>query len=111
MSRYEIKVLKRVVRPSLLEIFTPRGLNIVEELWWRFMPGARIIVPWPKGYVKGTYRADPNYHYRPWLEKTVGKQGWDWNWGLATHEPNDLLVIKFRRKHAKYATMAKLLWS
>ena len=75
------------------------------------MPGVRIIVPWPKGYVKGGTYDMPNDHFRPWMEKYVGKQGWDWDWGKATYEPNDLLIIKFRRKHAKYATMAKLLWS
>ena len=107
MSKYEIKVLNRFVRPSLLEIFTPRGLNMIEELWWRFMPGVRIIVPWDID----AWSIHPNDHYRPWLEKYVGKQGWDWNWGHHPDEPADMLVIKFRRKHAKYATMAKLLWS
>ena len=93
------------------------------------MPGVVINVAWPKGQVRvgpshrdgwsgiGEYfeyvdSADPNDHYRPWMEEHVGKQGWDWNWGMADRDATDnRLTIKIRQKHAKYATIAALLWS
>ena len=107
----------------------PCGLNFYDKLWWRFMPGAVINVAWPKGQVKvgPSHRdgysgygpefeyvdsADPNDHYRPWLEEHVGKQGWDWNWGVGgTDVSANRLTIKIRQKHEKYATIAALRWS
>ena len=107
----------------------PCGLNLYDKLWWRFMPGAVINVAWPTGQVKvgPSHRdgyagygpefeyvdsADPNDHYRPWLEEHVGKQCWDWNWVLSgTDVSLNRLTIKIRRKHAKYATIAALRWS
>jgi hypothetical protein len=107
----------------------PCGLNIKDKLWWRFMPGAVINVAWPIGQVKvgPSHRdgysgygpefeyvdsADPNDHYRPWMEEHVGKQGWDWNWGLSgTDVSLNRLTIKIRQKHEKYATIAALRWS
>ena len=105
------------------------GLNIRDKLWWRFIPGVIINVAWPTGQVKvgPSHRdgysgygpefeyidsADPNDHYRPWMEKYVGKQGWDWNWGMADRDATDnRLTIKIRRKHAEYATIAALRWA
>ena len=56
--------------------------------------------------------ADPNDHYRPWMEQHVGKQGWDWNWGMADRDATDnRLTIKIRQRHAKYATLAAIKWS
>lgn len=95
-----------------------------DALWWRFMPGSIIEVPWPTGWTEpepapgGGFiqfeSADPNDHYRPWLEKHVGKQGWDWNWRIGTIATQtgmtDTLVIKFRTKKAKYATIAAMRW-
>ena len=107
----------------------PSGLNFYEKIWWRFMPGAVINVVWPTGQVKvgPSHRdgysgygpefeyidsADPNDHYRPWMEKYVGKQGWDWNWGVCSNDVSDnRLTIKIRQKYAKYATIAALRWS
>ena len=111
------------------QYWMPCGLNLKEKLWWRFMPGVTINVKWPKGEIKvgpshrlgwigiGDYfeyvdSADPNDHYRPWLEEHVGKQGWDWNWGMAdTDATENRLTIKIRQKHARYATIAALRWS
>ena len=116
MSKHEINF----IRPSEYNNsrFMPLGgLSLVSRLWWRFMPGVVISVPWPKtDYVSfGTYKVltcDPNDHHRPWLEKYVGRQKWDWDWGCSCdNEGNDFVLIKFRKKHAKYATMAKLIWS
>jgi len=110
--------------------YLPRGLNIKEKLWWRFMPGVVINVRWPGGMIVAgpgpedpkwhdwggaayiTYEsADPNDHYRPWMEQHVGRQGWDWNWGMADRDATDnRLTIKIRKKHAKYATVAAIKW-
>jgi hypothetical protein len=110
--------------------YMPCSLDIIEKLWWRFMPGTVINVRWPAGnivvndedprwqdmggavWVDLGFSADPNDHYRYWLEKNVGKQGWDWNWGMAdTDAIENRLTIKIRQSKAKYATIAKVLWS
>ena len=102
--------------------YIPMGLNIRQQLWWRFMPGVVINVKWPKGWVVlhstsagscvSTESADPNDHYRPWLEQHVGKQGRDWNWGMANMDATEnRLTIKIRQKYAKYATIAAIRWS
>jgi hypothetical protein len=100
----------------------PCGMNIKDKLWWRFMPGVVINVRWPNGWVvlkqmadgsaTSTNSADPNDHYRPWLEQHVGRQGWDWNWGMADRDATEnRLTIKIRQKYAEYATIAALRWS
>lgn len=110
--------------------YLPCGLGIIEKLWWRFMPGITINVRWPSGelivdhnhplwqdmggavWVNLGESADPNDHYRPELERLIGKQGWDWNWGMANNDIlSDRLTIKIRQKHAKYATMLAVRWS
>lgn len=101
----------------------------LQALWWRFMPGTVIKVKWPVGNVIvlptddgwdwtiGTTRqeifsADPNEHYRPWMEANVGKQGWDWNWRLTDNDAaENRLTIKFRRSKASLATIAALRWA
>jgi hypothetical protein len=107
----------------------PCGLDIVEKLWWRFMPGVVINVAWPRGQIKvgPAHRegwsgigpefeyvdsADPNDHYRPWLEKHVGNQGWDWNWGMGGMDATEnRLTIKIKQRHQEHAIIAKLMWS
>ena len=129
MSKYEIKGLFCWKDLNGLSKWTPCGLNLYDKLWWRFMPGIVINVNWPKGQIKvgPSHRdgwsgygpefeyvdsADPNYHYRAWMEEHVGKQGWDWNWGMANMDATEnRLTIKIRRKYAKYATIAALRWS
>ena len=108
----------------------PCGLNLKDRLWWRFMPGVVINVRWPLGMIVAgpgpkdsrwydlggaayvTFEsADPNDHYRPWLEQHVGRQGWDWNWGMGGIDATEnRLTIKIRRKHAEHATIAALRW-
>lgn len=125
MAKWEVKGLFRL--PS--GRYMPCGLNIWQKLWWHFMPGEVINVRWPTGnivvndqdprwqdmggavWVDLGFSADPNDHYRWWLEKYVGKQGWDWNWGMANTDVIDnRLTIKIRRKYANYATIAALSW-
>jgi len=99
--------------------------GIIKGLWWRFMPGTEIELLWPTGWTEpepaaggGSIQfesADPNDHYRPWLEKHVGQQGWDWDWRIGqiatTTGDQDTIRIKIRRGRAKYATMAALRWA
>lgn len=93
--------------------------GFIEYLWWRFMPGTIIRVKWPREVES----ADPNDHYRPFLEKNVGKQGIDWNWriqvGNSFYTPgyedqdqeSDKVVIKFRKGKDKWASVAGILWN
>ncbi len=110
--------------------YLPCGLNFIETLWWRFMPGVIINVKWPRGnivvndqdprwvdwggavWVDLGFSADPNEHYRWYLEKHVGRQKWDWDWGMANNDvTQDRLTIKIRRSKAKYASMIGIMWS
>lgn len=132
MSKFKINKLKSIFFwrdiDNRVTYFYPCGLNLVDKLWWRFMPGVIINVKWPTGTVvvgpgsrlwsgMGPMReevnsVDPNDHYRPWLEEHVGKQGWNWQWGMADRDATDnRLTIKIRRKYAEYATIAAMRWS
>jgi len=107
-------------------------MDIFKKLWWKFVPGKEINIPWPyyliqvkKGhplwlsmfgpdpqYVSSN---DPNDFYRNWLEKNVGRQGIDWDWKfmpmhsmfVLTNRPedNDYITIKFRKGKEKYASL------
>jgi hypothetical protein len=108
--------------------YLPCGLNFWEKLWWQFMPGVVINVRWPRGEVRvgpshrqgwagvGEYfeyieSADPNDHYRDFLNTHIGRQGWDWNWGMADRDATeDRLTIKIRQRHSKYATIIAMMW-
>lgn len=126
MSKLEIKKLFEIRRGRYL----PCGLNIIEKLWWRFMPGVVINVKWPAGniivdhndprwcdfggavWVDLGFSADPNDHYRPWMEKNIGRQKWDWDWGMADCDAmNNRLTIKIRKSKAMYATTAVMRWA
>ena len=123
------KMIKGLFRISK-DRYLPCGLNMWQVLWWKFIPGVTVNVRWPSGeIVAGSgpedprwhdwggaayiryESADPNDHYRPYLEKNVGKQGWDWNWGIADSISSDRLIIKIRRKHARHASIIGLMWS
>lgn len=115
------------VEQAMLKII--RQLRFIETLWWRWMPGVTIKVKWPVGNVivlptddgfdwaVGTtpqeiFSADPNDHYRPWMEANVGRQGWDWNWRLTDNDvAENILTIKFRRGREQWATVAALRWA
>ena len=101
-----------------------RFANPIRLLWWK-LPGTEITVKWPIGWTEpepapgGGFNqsnsADPNDHFRPWLETNVGKQGRDWDWRLNGNSneisDTDTLVIKFRKGRGKYATMFILKYS
>ena len=88
----------------------------VEAMWWAFVPGTIVSVQWPNGIVTNTnvHSADPNEHYRHWLEEHVGEQGWNWNWRVGridtTHSSTlaDTLDIKFRKGKLAEAALFKL---
>lgn len=104
------------------------GSEFVSKVWWKLMLGTTIDVQWPIGKVLvepehhawdltlGTSKqyvdsADPNDHYRPWLEENVGVQKWDWEWDWKFDDfLGDRLTIKFRKGKEKYATIAILRW-
>lgn len=110
--------------------YIPYGLNLWQKLWWRFMPGEVINVRWSTGnivvdhndprwcdwggavWVDLGFSADPNDHYRPEMEKYCGRQGWDWNWGIADNDvAANRLTIKIRRKYANYAILLAIKWA
>ncbi len=125
MAKWEVHSLFQLPSGNYL----PCGLNIWQQLWWRFVPGVVINVQWPKGPLIVDHNdprwvdlggavwvqidsADPNDHYRPFMEQHIGKQGWDWNWGMADCDARDnRLTIKIRRKHQKYATLLAIKWA
>jgi hypothetical protein len=95
-----------------------------EWFYWTIVPGTSIGVIWPNGPISLgcdpdgeeviVDSADPNDHYRPWLEEHVGRQGIDWEWRMGTFgfwtDEIDTLDIKFRVGKTKYATIAALMW-
>ena len=105
------------------------ALKWYNSIWWKLMPGNTIKVPWPVGPVTITEddprwdwtlgpsryiveSADPNDHYRPWMEQNVGKQGWDWDWCMRDNDAaENKLTVKFRRGKEQYATLFSLKWS
>ena len=117
-----------------LDYYRIYGVKVAQKwyntIWWKLMPGTTIKVRWPVGkifipkdvpywmwiaYPPGQHSvesADPNDHYRSWLESNVGKQGWDWDWALRDNDiVEKTLTIKFRHSHRELATAAKIMWS
>ena len=67
-----------------------------------------IVVQWPTA----APIADPNEHYRPWIEANVGRQSVDWDWGLINNDARDnTLSIWFDKRHEMLAMTAKLMWA
>lgn len=111
--------------------------DLLHKFWWRYIPGVTTSVPWPKGQAiideyhpswdaalvagqQSVDSADPNDHYRPWLEKNIGRQGWDWDWhwAQASYYPgrygarvvHDAVVVRVRRQHRERLAEFKLLF-
>lgn len=116
--------------------------NSFQKFWWRYMLGPTVTMPWPRGPVEvgpnsrlfdgfkneipqTVESADPNDHYRPWLEKNIGRQGWDWDWdwrhgdGQSKYLANtkgdptdstDTVIVRTRRKHRSQLAEFKLLF-
>ena len=104
-------------------------MRLLNKLWWALVPGTVVKVRWPVGRVVVTpssknwdwtlgatrqeiESADPNDHYRPWLEANVGRQTWDWDWNMLDNDSStNRLSIKVRRAKSKYATEMALRWT
>lgn len=105
-------------------------LSFINRVWWKLMPGTIIKVKWPAGnivvnhhdprwrdmggavWVDLGFSADPNDHYRWWMEQNVGKQGWDWDWSMLDDDiSKNYLTIKFRKGKEQYAIIAALRWA
>lgn len=91
--------------------------KLKHKLWWKLMPGSEIVVRWPVGWTDSDrlgnqiQSADPNDHYRPWMEANVGQQCWDWDWNIKHITDQDAaLIIKFRLGRRKEAMQAKFMW-
>lgn len=82
--------------------------NFLGDLWWNFVPGPVVTVKWPRGWTRvdeqghSCESADPNDHWRSWLEKNVGRQNWDWGWRV--NIGHNAVDIKFRRAHSSKLT-------
>ena len=106
------------------------SMRLINKLWWRFMPGVVFKVRWPTGnivvdhddprwqdmggavWVDLGFSSDPNDHYRPWMEKNIGRQGWDWDWCMTDNDiAANQLTIKLRSRHAPQATLIALRWA
>ncbi len=126
-----MKIIEMKEIQGLFEInghYLPCGLNLIEKLWWRWVPGVIINVRWPVGPLVVDHNdprwvdlggavwvsldtSDPNDHYRMDLERLVGRQGWHWNWGMCGNDVlENRLTIKIVKSKAKYATMLALKW-
>jgi hypothetical protein len=95
--------------------------KFIHRIWWKLVPGTIVKVKWPKGWVVlheapdgscvSTESADPNDHYRPWMEANVGRQNWDWSWDMRDNDvAENVLSIKFRKGKEQYASMVALKW-
>ena len=103
-------------------------LRLRQRLWWRFMPGEVVSVKWPSGMIvvgmndprwidcgarwTEVFSADPCDFYRPYLQKHVGRKGWDWDWDVIGDDlSNNRLSIKIRRSKSRYASFIAMKWS
>ena len=91
---------------SFIKRFRWRSNETWHKFWWDILPGVRVKVTWPTEGVP-----DPNEHYRNWLEKNVGVQGFDWDWDLVGSDfIENTLTIKLRIGKTKYASILALKW-
>ena len=91
----------------------PSGLGFWQKLWWKFVSGPVIDIKWPSGNIVWFdmgFSTNPNDHYRWYLEKHIGRQGWDWQWGMSKHNI-DYITIKVRQKYQNHAIIMSLMWS
>lgn len=107
-----------------------RTKRLIHQLWWQLVPGVEVSVRWPVGQIVVNHddprwqdmggavwvdlgqSADPNDHYRPWLEHNVGRQCRDWDWDLRNDDAaQNRLTIKFRRGKEPEALEAAMRWS
>lgn len=102
--------------------------NLIEKMWWKLVPYVEISVKWPVGMIVVGYddsrwydvgatwveveSADPNDHYRPFMEEWIGKQRWDWSWYMGNTDARDnRLTIRLRKKHEIFASHLVIMWN
>ena len=78
--------------------------NLPDLLWWKFIPGTSIVIPWPRG----TGASDPNDVFRPILETYCGAQFIGWHWRSAA---DGFIEIKFRFGKSRWATLMAMRWA
>jgi hypothetical protein len=132
-AAYILKMAGWATEGAMAQWELHKRFGLKQSLWWKFMPGVEVELPWPTGWVVlhenpdgsrvSTESADPNDHYRPWLEKNIGKQGWDWEWKHIMTDTmispgyedqaklKDRVVVKIRNKHKEAAIMLKLKYT
>jgi len=99
-----------------------RVAKFLDNLWWNYAPTITIEVKWPVGWVTvqentvfndkiDVQSADPNDHYRPTLERMVGKQKMHWDWRVADNGHADKLTIKILKSKQVEATYLAMLWA
>lgn len=102
---------------------------IVDKLKWKMFAGPSILLRYPEhkeftvdhslpywidlgGAVNiKISSSSPDIHYRPYLEKHVGKEGFDWVWRIYDKNPNDTMIeLKLhKRKHRWLAILPFVL--
>lgn len=50
---------------------------------------------------------EPNEHYRPWIEKHIGRQGETWQWRIHSVNDNLLEILFF---YSEDAVLFELTW-
>ena len=84
-------------------------------IWWRWIPGVIVTVPWPK-----ERPFDPDVWYRPWLEQHVGRKHWHWDWQFygyfeggryGSRPVIDSVKIKLCWSKKQYASYMALKWA
>lgn len=90
----------------------------VAGLWWHLMPGDSVSLPWPNGWTESdhlgnqVFSADPNDHWRPWLEANAGRQGWDWDWRLGSGSTgHNSVEVRFRRGRQEAMMAFAMRWA
>lgn len=84
----------------------------------KFIAGRRmtesIKVAWPNGWTEpddlgnSQQSSDPNDHFRPYLERMIGVQGWDWDWFIAPD--GDAIEIRVLPEHQRHLTHLSMVW-
>lgn len=99
-----------------------------EKIWWYFVPWVEVNVKWPSGpigvgcedprwYDCGAtwvevFSADPNDHYRPFMQSWIGHQRRDWSWYMGNNDAaENRLTIRMRKKYAIYASHIAIMWN
>jgi len=87
----------------------------IQDWWW----STRLELPWPEGRDGHfSWAQDPNIQYLDWMNKTLGRRGYDWEWDLTSGSgPMFLLanqrkiIVYLRRGRKELAPLVQLRFS